>query len=40
MALSTLKKIQRDQRNASSPDGLTKAHRTHVLFLIEKTLEG
>lgn len=40
MALATLKQIQRDQRNASSPDGLTRAHRGHVMFLIEKALES
>ena len=40
MALATLKQIQRDQRNASSPDGLTRAHRGHIQFLIEKALES
>ena len=40
MALATLKDIQRSQRNAASPDGLTRAHRGHVLFLIEKALES
>jgi len=40
MALATLKNIARSQRNATSPDGLTRAHRGHVLFLIEKALES
>ena len=40
MALATLKKIQRYQKNASSPDGLTLAHRGHIQYLIEKALES
>ncbi len=40
MVLSTLKRIQRDQRNASSPNALTRAHRDHITFLIQKALEA
>ena len=40
MALFSLRRIQREQKAASSPDGLTRAHRGHVLFLIEKALES
>lgn len=39
MVLSSLKRIQREQKSASSPDGLTRAHRGHLLFLIENALE-
>jgi hypothetical protein len=38
MVLSTLKRIQREQRNASSPNALTRAHRDHLVFIIEKAL--
>ena len=40
MVLSSLKRIQREQKSASSPDGLTRAHRGHILFIIEKALES
>lgn len=40
MVLSTLKRIKREQRNASSPNALTRAHRDHLIFLIEKALEA
>ncbi len=40
MVLSTLKRIQREQRSASSPNGLTRAHRDHLVFIIEKALEA
>ena len=40
MVLSTLKRIQREQRNASSPNALTRAHREHIAFIIEKALDA
>ena len=40
MVLSTLMRIQREQRNASSPNTLTRAHRGHLIFLIEKALDA
>lgn len=40
MTLSTLKRIEREQKSASSPDAMTRAHREHILFLIEKALES
>ncbi|MGY8941136.1 MAG: zinc-dependent metalloprotease [Flavobacteriales bacterium] len=39
VALYNLQRIEREQKTATSPDGLTKAHRAHVLFLIENALE-
>ena len=38
--LSQLKRIQREQKMAKSPDGTTRAHRDHILFIIEKALEA
>ena len=40
MVLSSLKRIQREQKSATSPDGLTRAHRDHLVFIIEKALEN
>lgn len=40
MALATLRRIEREQKGASSPDGLTRAHRGHLLFLIDKALNA
>ena len=39
MALYHLKKIEKMQLTARSPDDATKAHRQHILFLIEKAVE-
>lgn len=40
VALATLRNIEREQKSASSPNGLTRAHRSHILFLIEKALDA
>ena len=40
MTLATLRRIEREQKAASSPSAMTKAHREHLLFLIEKALES
>jgi hypothetical protein len=40
MVLSTLKRIQREQQSASSPNALTRAHRDHLVFIIDKALEA
>jgi len=40
VALATLRSIERGQKSASSPNGLTRAHRSHILFLIEKALDA
>ena len=37
--LAQLRRIDRQQRDAASPDGLTRAHRAHVRHLIEVALE-
>ena len=39
MALAILKQIEREQKSGVSPDGLTRAHRGHLVFLIENALE-
>jgi hypothetical protein len=39
MVLSQLKRIEREQKQGRSPEGSTRAHRGHVLFLIEKALD-
>ncbi|MFZ8836232.1 MAG: zinc-dependent metalloprotease [Flavobacteriales bacterium] len=38
MALSSLRRIQREQKSGSNPDALTRAHREHLVFIIEKAL--
>lgn len=38
-ALAQLQSIKKKMATAFSPDGLTKAHRAHVIFLIDKALE-
>jgi hypothetical protein len=38
MALSTLRRIEREQKAATSPDALTRAHREHLLLKIDKAL--
>ena len=38
VVLAQLRSIDRQQRDASSPDGLTRAHRAHVRHLIDVAL--
>lgn len=40
MVVYELQRIQRSLKSASSPDTLTKAHRAHLLWMIEKALEA
>jgi hypothetical protein len=39
VVLAQLRRIDRQQRDASSPDGLTRAHRGHVRHLIDVALD-
>jgi hypothetical protein len=39
VVLAQLRQIDRQQRDAASPDGLTRAHRAHIRHLIEVALE-
>ena len=39
VVLAQLRRIDRQQRDASSPDGLTRAHRAHVRHLIDVALD-
>lgn len=39
VALSNLRSIERLERSGVSPDGLTKAHREHILYLINAKLD-
>ena len=39
MVLYHLKQIEKMQLTARSPDDTTKAHRQHILFLIEKAIK-
>ena len=39
VVLAQLRRIDRQQRDASSPDGLTRAHRAHLRHLIEVALD-
>lgn len=39
VVLAQLRQINRQQRDAASPDGLTRAHRAHIRHLIEVALE-
>ena len=38
VVLAQLRRIDRQQRDASSPDGLTRAHRAHIRYLIDVSL--
>ena len=39
VVLAQLRRIDRQQRDAASPDGLTRAHRAHLRHLIEVALD-
>jgi hypothetical protein len=39
VALANLRNIERLTRNGVSPNGLTRAHREHVLYLITSSLD-
>jgi hypothetical protein len=39
VVLAQLRRIDRQQRDAASPDGLTRAHRAHVRHLIDVALD-
>jgi hypothetical protein len=39
VVLSQLRRIDRQQRDASSPDSLTRAHRAHLRHLIDVALD-
>ena len=38
VALATLRRIEREQKAATSPDGLTRAHREHLIYKIDRAL--
>ena len=38
VALATLRRIEREQKSAASPDGLTRAHREHLIYKIDRAL--
>ena len=39
VVLAQLRRIDRQQRDAASPDGLTRAHRAHLRQLIDVALD-